>query len=136
LFARRRPVLSPISTSLANSILYKAAGSSPLSAKATKPIPVPGSLAARPASHIPVHPLSATRASFSEGVRSGTSPRAGWAMDQAMACTRPTSAVEMANRLSASQQMLSMHLWLSMLISPLSPEYMVQDHYFGRMDSQ
>ncbi|KAG0208997.1 hypothetical protein BGX31_002227 [Mortierella sp. GBA43] len=140
LFARRRPVLSPISTSLANSILYKAAaaGSSPLSAKATKPIPVPGSLAAPlPASHIPVHPLSATRASFSEGVRSGTSPRAGWGIDQAMAvCSRPTSSVAMANRLSASQQMLSMHLWLSMLISPLSPEYMVQDHHFGRMDSQ
>ncbi|KAF8937302.1 hypothetical protein EDD21DRAFT_388257 [Dissophora ornata] len=47
--------------------------------------------------------------------------------------TRPTSA-NVDERLSASQQMLSMHLWLSLLVSPLSPEQMVQDQ-FGFLDS-
>ncbi|KAG0340850.1 hypothetical protein BG000_010951 [Podila horticola] len=32
-------------------------------------------------------------------------------------------------RMSASQQMLSMHLWLSVLVSPLSPQQMVYDRF-------
>ncbi|KAG0296436.1 hypothetical protein BGZ96_009519 [Linnemannia gamsii] len=47
--------------------------------------------------------------------------------------SRPTSAA-MNERLSASQQMLSMHLWLSLLVSPLSPEHMFQDQ-FSFLDS-
>ncbi|KAF9154781.1 hypothetical protein BG015_012038 [Linnemannia schmuckeri] len=47
--------------------------------------------------------------------------------------SRPTSAT-MNERLSASQQMLSMHLWLSLLVSPLSPEHMIQDQ-FSFLDS-
>ncbi|KAK3818666.1 MAG: hypothetical protein J3Q66DRAFT_176058 [Benniella sp.] len=152
LFARRRPVLSPISTTLANSIhYYNATGlnKSPLSAKRptapkavprvreTAAIPIPASRASARQSL-----LSTARSSLPEGgaARLGTSPRAVWGggssaqalFDQTLTCSGPTSAIALPSPISATQ-MLSMHLYLTLLVSPLSPEYMVQD--LGRLDS-
>ncbi|KAF9574057.1 hypothetical protein EC968_007449 [Mortierella alpina] len=55
--------------------------------------------------------------------------------DLTMARSRPASGGGLQGRLSVSQQMLSMHLWLSLLVSPISPEHMIQDQ-FSFMDSQ
>ncbi|KAF9292429.1 hypothetical protein BGZ68_006375 [Mortierella alpina] len=55
--------------------------------------------------------------------------------DLTMARSRPPSGGGLQDRLSVSQQMLSMHLWLSLLVSPISPEHMIQDQ-FSFMDSQ
>ncbi|KAF9962253.1 hypothetical protein BGZ72_008388 [Mortierella alpina] len=55
--------------------------------------------------------------------------------DLTMARSRPASGGGLQDRLSVSQQMLSMHLWLSLLVSPISPEHMIQDQ-FSFMDSQ
>ncbi|CAO3564158.1 unnamed protein product [Mortierella alpina] len=52
-----------------------------------------------------------------------------------VARSRPASGGGQQDRLSVSQQMLSMHLWLSLLVSPISPEHMIQDQ-FCFMDSQ
>jgi hypothetical protein len=153
LFARRRPVLSPISTTLANSIHYHNAtgwNKSPLSAKhltAPKAVPRVRETAAIPipaSQPLTRHSLLTARSSLSEGgaARLGTSPRAVWGrggrssaqalFDQTFACSGPTSVIALPSPMSATQ-MLSMHLYLTLLISPMSPEYMVQD--FGRMDS-
>ncbi|GJJ69907.1 hypothetical protein EMPS_02256 [Entomortierella parvispora] len=43
--------------------------------------------------------------------------------------SRPASGYGVDQRLSCSQQMLSMHLWLSLLVSPLSPQQMMHDHF-------
>ncbi|KAF9965717.1 hypothetical protein BGZ70_004267 [Mortierella alpina] len=52
-----------------------------------------------------------------------------------VARSRPASGGGLQDRLSVSQQMLSMHLWLSLLVSPISPKHMIQDQ-FSFMDSQ
>ncbi|KAF9358885.1 hypothetical protein BGX34_008662 [Mortierella sp. NVP85] len=146
LFARRRPCLSPISTTLANSIHYNATGlnKSPLSAKVqtapkavprvreTAAIPIPAS---QPSTRQSL--LSTARSSLPEGgaARLGTSPRAVWGRGgklSAQALFDQTLAIALPSPISATQ-MLSMHLYLTLLVSPLSPEYMLQD--FGRMDS-
>ncbi|KAF9917704.1 hypothetical protein BX616_000169 [Lobosporangium transversale] len=75
------------------------------------------------------HPLSATKTSFPDGVRLVASPGHGSSRGSAIyQRSRPASA-SLMDRLSTGQQMLSMHLWLSLLVSPLSPEYMVQDQF-------
>ncbi|KAF9380644.1 hypothetical protein CPB97_008210 [Podila verticillata] len=62
--------------------------------------------------------------SFAEGIRLGGTNTYGEMV------SRPTSGVHGTdNRMSASQQMLSMHLWLSVLVSPLSPRQMVYDRF-------
>lgn len=64
------------------------------------------------------------RMSFAEGIRLGGTNTYGEMV------SRPTSGVHGTdNRMSASQQMLSMHLWLSVLVSPLSPRQMVYDRF-------
>ncbi|KAF9393516.1 hypothetical protein CPC16_001820 [Podila verticillata] len=64
------------------------------------------------------------RMSFAEGIRLGGTNTYGEMV------SRPTSGVHGTdNRMSASQQMLSMHLWLSVLVSPLSPQQMVYDRF-------
>lgn len=64
------------------------------------------------------------RMSFAEGIRLGSTNNYGEMV------SRPTSGVYGTdNRMSASQQMLSMHLWLSILVSPLSPQQMVYDRF-------
>ncbi|KAG0038019.1 hypothetical protein BGZ82_001308 [Podila clonocystis] len=65
------------------------------------------------------------RMSFAEGIRLGNNNHGHGEM-----VSRPTSGVHGTdNRMSASQQMLSMHLWLSVLVSPLSPQQMVYDRF-------
>ncbi|KAF9200491.1 hypothetical protein BGZ49_009291 [Haplosporangium sp. Z 27] len=147
-FSQRRPILPPISTTLANSLAYPGDGSSihrhaPQSPSFINPKASPCAV-----SH---PPLSSSRASFPEGIRLGSSPGrigTGSVISSALGeevygnsqknqdaigivepkGSRPTSA-NMTDRLSISQQMLSMHLWLSLLVSPLSPERIVQDQF-------
>ncbi|KAG0234034.1 hypothetical protein BGW41_001253 [Actinomortierella wolfii] len=40
------------------------------------------------------------------------------------------------HRVSTSQQMLSLHLWLSCLVSPISPDQLVHEGYFEPLDPQ
>lgn len=66
------------------------------------------------------------RMSFAEGIRLGNNNHHG----HGEMVSRPTSGVHGTDsRMSASQQMLSMHLWLSVLVSPLSPQQMVYDRF-------
>ncbi|KAF9428206.1 hypothetical protein BGZ94_003102 [Podila epigama] len=84
-----------------------------------------------------------SRMSFAEGVRFGHNNNnnnnnnninnGSYPPGADFALSRPASGIlpngpGADNRLSASQQMLSMHLWLSILVSPLSPQQMVYDH--------
>ncbi|KAF9356569.1 hypothetical protein BGX26_005102 [Mortierella sp. AD094] len=147
-FSQRRPILSPISTTLANSLANSGYGSSIHQRASHSPPSTSAKVSPRA---LPRPPLSGSRASFPEGVRLGSSPgrvgaifgAGGTAGDEIhtssqnthngirigeLKGSRPTSA-GMTDRLSTSQQMLSMHLWLSLLVSPLSPEHMVQDQF-------
>ncbi|KAF9115101.1 hypothetical protein BGX27_008904 [Mortierella sp. AM989] len=147
--SQRRPILSPISTTLANSLANSGYGGSIQHRAPTSPLASNSRVSPRTLSH---PPLSGSRASFPEGVRLGGSPgRVGTGVGGKLSedassrnthnwngigdfkASRPTS-VGMTDRLSASQQMLSMHLWLSLLVSPLSPEHMIQDQ-FNFMDT-
>ncbi|KAG0089530.1 hypothetical protein BGZ93_009338 [Podila epicladia] len=69
------------------------------------------------------------RMSFAEGIRLGNNSNSQYSYGEMV--SRPTSGVYAGadNRMSASQQMLSMHLWLSVLVSPLSPQQMVYDRF-------
>ncbi|KAG0362383.1 hypothetical protein BG005_005845 [Podila minutissima] len=69
------------------------------------------------------------RMSFAEGIRLGNNNNSQYGFGEMV--SRPTSGVHAGadNRMSASQQMLSMHLWLSILVSPLSPQQMVYDRF-------
>ncbi|KAF9989098.1 hypothetical protein BGZ75_007569 [Mortierella antarctica] len=129
----------------------------------TPPAPAVGAVVPSPTrlSHsLPVSgtTTTTTRMCFSEGVRLGSSPAkgrvaitvhdtpatatasatasiGGGGEGLIMARSRPASGGGLQDRLSVSQQMLSMHLWLSLLVSPISPEHMIQDQ-FSFMDSQ
>ncbi|KAF9913261.1 hypothetical protein EC991_000023 [Linnemannia zychae] len=129
-----RPRLSPIATALAN------ANALTNTTTTTRHQRIPSlSSSSSPAPRI---------SCFPEGVRLGNSQQQQQPFQysspqqqqyqlqhqqQSTIRSRPTSAT-MNERLSASQQMLSMHLWLSLLVSPLSPEHMIQDQ-FGFLDS-
>ncbi|KAF9091403.1 hypothetical protein BGX23_005211 [Mortierella sp. AD031] len=131
-----RPRLSPIATALANSSVNATNfGHSQIQAQTQT----------RSHQHAPsVSSSPALRGCFPEGIRLGGNHLGGGAgagQNQQQqhqnhrsqrTRSRPTSA-SMNERLSASQQMLSMHLWLSLLVSPLSPEHMIQDQ-FGFLD--
>ncbi|KAF9330899.1 hypothetical protein BG006_006193 [Podila minutissima] len=69
------------------------------------------------------------RMGFAEGIRLGNNNNSQYGYGEMV--SRPTSGVHAGadNRMSASQQMLSMHLWLSVLVSPLSPQQMVYDQF-------
>ncbi|KAK3812482.1 MAG: hypothetical protein JOS17DRAFT_807062 [Linnemannia elongata] len=122
-----RPRLAPIATALANANVNANPHAIHLGAARHQRIPSMSS-STSPAP---------SRNCFPEGVRLINSghhqlqqqkPR-----PQSTIRSRPTSAI-LNERLSASQQMLSMHLWLSLLVSPLSPEHMIQDQ-FSFLDS-
>ncbi|KAG0047865.1 hypothetical protein BGZ83_007178 [Gryganskiella cystojenkinii] len=73
-------------------------------------------------------------ACFPEGVRQNASQGLDDALlthnnhTSSLLASRPTSvSVNDHQRLSCSQQMLGMHLWLSLLVSPLSPQQMMHD---------
>ncbi|KAF9437380.1 hypothetical protein BGZ76_000971 [Entomortierella beljakovae] len=134
--SQRRPVLSPISTTMANSLSNSGYANSVQHRAPASPLATSSMLSPRVLMN---PPLSASRACFPEGVRLGSSSgRVGAGVGtvgddanvapQNMASSRPTS-VGLTDRMSASQQMLSMHLWLSLLVSPLSPEHMAQDQF-------
>ncbi|KAF9189010.1 hypothetical protein BGZ51_000186 [Haplosporangium sp. Z 767] len=145
-----RPALAPIATSLANSLAaagfhknqHRHINASPQSTVApvsSAPQVIPAS-APSPSRLSNSLPLSGTRMCFAEGIRLGSPSGTGWGAHNMNKCigstnvptavtpSRPTSA-GLNDRLSASQQMLSMHLWLSLLVSPLSPEHMLQDQF-------
>ncbi|KAF9927355.1 hypothetical protein FBU30_003312 [Linnemannia zychae] len=143
-----RPRLSPIATAYANANANNPSFSRTKSAQPTRHQHVPSySSSTSPAP---------TRACFPEGIRlSAVGPQQPYSHQvqqlqqqqqqqpqyqqqqhyrpHSTAPSRPTSAT-MNDRLSASQQMLSMHLWLSLLVSPLSPKHMIQDQ-FSFLDS-
>ncbi|KAH7056686.1 hypothetical protein BKA57DRAFT_434159 [Linnemannia elongata] len=117
-----RPRLAPIATALANANVNANPHAIHLGAARHQRIPSMSS-STSPAP---------SRSCFPEGVRLINSghqqPHQQQPRPQSTIRSRPTSAA-MNDRLSASQQMLSMHLWLSLLVSPLSPEHMIQDQF-------
>ena len=122
-----RPRLAPIATALANANVNANPHAIHLGAARHQRIPsMSSSISPAP-----------SRSCFPEGVRlintGHQQPQQQQPHPQSTIRSRPTSAI-MNERLSASQQMLSMHLWLSLLVSPLSPEHMIQDQ-FGFLDS-
>ncbi|KAG0209722.1 hypothetical protein BGX28_010016 [Mortierella sp. GBA30] len=93
---------------------------------------------------VPIPTKTTTSATVVANGALGTASTPITTADMVITRSRPTSVVDgmtstsgggLQDRLSASQQMLSMHLWLSLLVSPISPEHMVPDQ-FSFMDSQ
>ncbi|KAG9063838.1 hypothetical protein KI688_003950 [Linnemannia hyalina] len=117
-----RPRLAPIATALANANVNANPHAIHLSATRHQRIPSMSS-STSPAP---------SRSCFPEGVRLINTAHQQ-SRPQSTIRSRPTSATT-NERLSASQQMLSMHLWLSLLVSPLSPEHMIHDQ-FSFLDS-
>ncbi|KAF8943339.1 hypothetical protein BGZ47_005523 [Haplosporangium gracile] len=129
-----RPRLAPIATALANANVNANPHAIHLGAARHQRVPsLSSSTSPAPSRSCFPEGVRLVNAGYQQTLQQQQQQQQQRAHSQSIIRSRPTSAT-MNERLSASQQMLSMHLWLSLLVSPLSPEHMIQDQ-FSFLDS-